>query len=425
MERSGATPAAGGPGRSRPEVADLAEAAAELVGAVTDVVAGVHRAVADRSFGGTGSAALPVRAVHDRISSGVYGAVRVGARVGLGLGAAAAATHPGVRSWAPLRDGAGGRKVAAAVCGIVGDQLEADGNGLAVPMAVRHDGHDVALTAEGLATAFPDARGRLAVFVHGLCEDEQCWDGEEVPGGYPAALAADPGLTPVLLRYNTGLALAGNGDALSACLDELVAHWPTPVVDLTLIGHSMGGLVSRHALAEAHDTGRRWAERCQVVVCLGSPHHGAPLERWVHAGGEVLGVLPEVRPFVDLLARRSTGIRDLRHGVALAAPAGVRHHLVAGVLTGDVDHPVARILGDGLVDPASALADDGGERTLLLDDDSTRHLVPGRGHLRLLDDPDVADRLRHWLAEPLPAVPPQGNMAPWQPGRSTSRSPRS
>ena len=47
---------------------------------------------------------------------------------------------------------------------------------LAIPMAVRAGGRDVALDRDALAAAFPDATGRVVVFLHGLCENESYWD---------------------------------------------------------------------------------------------------------------------------------------------------------------------------------------------------------------------------------------------------------
>src|SRR5207245_11521086 len=56
-----------------------------------------------------------------------------------------------------------------------GDLVARHAPGLAVPMAVRHEGRDVPLTRDGLAAAFPEASGRLAVFLHGLTETEGAW----------------------------------------------------------------------------------------------------------------------------------------------------------------------------------------------------------------------------------------------------------
>ncbi len=60
-------------------------------------------------------------------------------------------------------------------------------------------------------------------------------------------------MTPVYLRYNTGLPVGRNGADLAWLLDDLVAAWPVPVRSIALVGHSMGGLVVRAAFhAAAH-----------------------------------------------------------------------------------------------------------------------------------------------------------------------------
>ena len=60
-----------------------------------------------------------------------------------------------------------------------------------------------------------------------------------------------------------------------------------PVQTLTIIGHSMGGLVARSAVHQAAQAGMTWPRKLRRLVFLGTPHHGAPLERggnWLHRG---------------------------------------------------------------------------------------------------------------------------------------------
>ena len=61
------------------------------------------------------------------------------------------------------------------------------------------------------------------------------------------ALAAALDYTPLYVRYNTGLHTSQNGRELAAQLEQLVMHWPVPVKEITIIAHSMGGLVTRSA----------------------------------------------------------------------------------------------------------------------------------------------------------------------------------
>jgi pimeloyl-ACP methyl ester carboxylesterase len=293
------------------------------------------------------------------------------------------------------------------------------------------------VAADALAEAFPGASGRLAVFLHGLTESEDSWGyGAEKHHGdqsvtYGSRLQRDLGLTPVYLRYNTGLHISDNGRALDALLGALVDAWPVPVQDVVLIGHSMGGLVARSALhqagggtAEAHG----WTRLVRDTVTLGSPHLGAPLERGVHRLTAHLARLPETRPLARLLTLRSVGIKDLRRGTlveadwtgrdldALAPGAhthvplhdGARHFVVLATLSRNPAGRMADLLGDLLVLPRSASGDTGDDDRLAFPPDHV-HRVGGMHHFDLLNHPLIYERIRTWLEErpegPRPTAP--------------------
>ncbi|MEZ5095046.1 MAG: alpha/beta fold hydrolase [Nocardioides sp.] len=169
-------------------------------------------------------------------------------------------------------------------------------------MALRADGSDVAPTPEAVARAYPEATGRLALFVHGLCESDASWTmGAERHHGdsrvtYGSQLRDDLGLTPLYLRYNTGRCLDDNARDLADLLEELVAVWPVPVDEIVLIGHSMGGLVVRGACHAGDLAGHAWTAAVRHVFCLGTPHLGARLEQGAEALARALDRLPETRP---------------------------------------------------------------------------------------------------------------------------------
>src|SRR5688572_24052363 len=167
----------------------LSEVADELV---VRSVRDTHLAVVDRTPGG---------ALHRGIASAIYGGLGAsfrGAARGLDR---LAATGAGPRLEADRR----GRFVSSAVNGLIGDRLLAERPQLAIPMAVRADGHDVAPDRPDLALAFPRATGRIAVFLHGLCENEAYWNRHRDRTGttYGETLVGR-GWTPVFLRANTG-----------------------------------------------------------------------------------------------------------------------------------------------------------------------------------------------------------------------------
>jgi hypothetical protein len=58
----------------------------------------------------------------------------------------------------------------------------------------------------------------------------------------------------------------------------------------------------------------RWRSRLTRLVCLGTPHHGAMLERGGHRLEQLLHLNAYVAPFARLGRLRGAGITDLRFG---------------------------------------------------------------------------------------------------------------
>lgn len=377
----------------------LADVADELV---VRSVRETHLAVADRAHGATrvlGPTGRVAEVAHRGIAGAVYAGIGASLRtVGRGLDrAAASGAGPRLDATAP------GRFLASAVNGLIGDRLQTERPHLAIPMAVRRDGRDVTLDRGGLGTAYPDATGRVAVFLHGLCESESIWDHrrDRVGTTYPEALA-DRGWTPVLLRANTGLSLRENGVVAAALLRDLVAAWPVPVTRLVLVGHSMGGLVLRAATASAEPAAaspeaRPWTELVTDVVTLGTPHLGAPLARGVGHGSRGLAMTRETAAFGRILDWRSTGVLDLVTGLTEDVPPlpHASYRLVAGTLTRSERHPVGHLAGDMLVRVPSAHGRDRrGER--LFPGGTVLH-VGRAGHFALANHPDVHRAMAEWL----------------------------
>jgi pimeloyl-ACP methyl ester carboxylesterase len=280
----------------------------------------------------------------------------------------------------------------------------------------------VDLDADSLAAVFPEASDDVVVFLHGLCETElSWWTGARGHYGNPRSshgyrLEQEIGATPVYLRFNTGRHISDNGEDLAVLLGELVANWPTDVTRLTLIGHSLGGLVIRSACCLGQEADSPWVERVRRIVYLGAPHLGAPLEVAVARASARMRRLPETRPIATALASRSVGIKDLRYGDVLAAdwssiedldawrdePAActpllpsAEHYYIGATVTREQDHPVARLIGDSLVTYPSA-SGEGPNRRRELDIDRGRHLG-GLHHFDLLNHPRVWELLEQWL----------------------------
>ncbi len=374
-------------------------------------IGSINRAVAGRVFHAVGPGAALVRPVHEAVTRSVFAGLGLGTRA-IGMAAAAAV---GSRDAPALSTTPRGSALIAAVTGLRGDALEAEGSPLSQPMALRVDGELVALDPDSLREAFPEAGPRLVVFVHGLMTTEFSW-ALFGPETYGERLARELGCTPVYVRYNTGRHISENGRSLSELMEELVAAWPVDAEQIALVGHSMGGLVARSACCHAAEEGADWAGLITHSVSLGTPHMGAPLEQAVHVLSAGLARLPETRPFANFLRRRSGGIRDLRQGSLVdddwrdsdpdvlrgAACAeiplleGATHCFVSAAITRSKRHPLGRLLGDTLVLVPSA---SGRSRTrrIPFEDEYGMHLGAAT-HFTLLNHPAVYERLRDWLA---------------------------
>lgn len=301
----------------------------------------------------------------------------------------------------------------AGLNGVLGDHLAATGNPLAIAMAFRRSGRPLLLERHAMRSRLPAATPRLLVLLHGLCMNDLQWR----CGGHDhgEALAQELGYTPVYLVYNSGLSVSTNGRILAPLMERLYETWPVPIERLVMVGHGMGGLVARSAIhhgAQLQRGGLRWPARVDDLVCLGTPHQGAPLERAGHGVDRLLGSAPCAAPLARLGKARSAGLNDLRLGNILSTPSGddgtyrcaqvrlpdaARCYAIAACLDPADGAVKARVAGDGLVPVASAL----GQHP-----DPDRHLdfaaqrqavVSGTGHLGLLANADVGGLLRQWL----------------------------
>lgn len=306
--------------------------------------------------------------------------------------------------------------VVAALNGVLGDHLARTGNPLATQMAFRHQGRELLLERAALAATLPDAGAHLLVLVHGLCMSDLQWSRKGHDHG--AALARELGCTPVYLHYNSGLHISANGQLLAQQLERLLDQWPCRVQRLVLLTHSMGGLVARSAFHQAAQAGLHWPRQLGDLVFLGTPHHGAPLERAGHWIDLLLSGAPYAAPLARLGKVRSEGITDLRHGNLLEAdwsgrdrfahgadrrqhlplPPKVRCHAVAASIGSDDGSLKGRLLGDGLVPLDSALGRHADPARTLAFAKSRQRVVHGIDHMDLLSHGEVYAQLRRWLA---------------------------
>jgi hypothetical protein len=340
----------GGPAVAR----GVSRLAFDAVEQLTAIVEAMHANIASSPLRLRGDAQSRTRG----LTGLVYESIRVassGARAAIDLGLGLLPTRPAADSDALL----------AVLNGVVGDHLARSGNPLAIPMRLRR--------VEGAASR------KILLLVHGLCMNDRGWHRNGHDHG--EALARELGFAPVYVRYNSGRRVAENGRELSALLESLFAGHDD--AELTILAHSMGGLVARSACHHAEISGHAWPTRLSTLVFLGTPHRGAPLERAGSFFENLLGVTKYTAPLGRLGLLRSGGITDLRHGhvhdvdppQATRFPAGVACHALAGARDGLV--PVDSALGFPDAEPWI------GKRV---------------GHMDLLDDAEVYARLRDILS---------------------------
>lgn len=400
----------------RPRPADLRGAvrlATDATTGLTDLVEAVHQRIArvpglapvaedGRTSGITGLVYRSVRGVTRLVGGSLDGL--------LGLLTPALEPHGEDAQHSAEREA-----VVAALNGVMGDYLLSTHNPLATPMNLCLDGAALPLERNALAQRLPQAHATVLVLLHGLCMNDLQWrrDGHH----HGEALAQALPLNCLSLRYNSGLHISLNGRALAALLQDLSAAWPVPLQRIILLGHSMGGLVARSAVHQAAQAGLGWTAQLSDLVCLGSPHHGAPLERagsWVDL---LLGASAYAQPFARLGQLRSAGITDLRHGFlvdedwlgrdrfsrsaahqrAVPLPDGVRCYALAGSLGEGAGGLKDQVLGDGLVPLDSALGRHRDASRNLGFPADQQWVGTGLNHLALLSDAGVAEQLRQWL----------------------------
>ena len=382
-----------------------ARLAVDAVDGVTGIVEGMYRNIAALSPPLGAEPSGPARG----IAGLVHAAIRSGTReTGRALDALLASLERPLDELAP--PGPAREAAVSAINGVLGDHLEASGNPLAIEMAFRREGIELRSDASELAETLACAGPVLLITLHGLCMSDRQW--RHRGHDHAEQLATTQRMSRIDLRYNSGRHVSDNGSDFAHRLQALVEAWPVPPRSITLLCHSMGGLVARSAIAMAEAEGLAWRRSLRAVAFLGTPHRGAPLER----GGDALNRLALHSPYTAPLARlgwiRSAGITDLRHGSIsrddwngrdrfreplcarrLPPPAGVRCLCVAASL-GPVTAAAPR--SDGLVPVASALG-------LPVADDQ-QLLRHRRNHWQLLSDPVVSDFLADRLGTAMPAA---------------------
>lgn len=283
--------------------------------------------------------------------------------------------------------------------GICGDQLVETENPLAIGMKLFYQKNE--LIGDQLSSSIGAPASKVMIFVHGLCMSHHGWEKDKI--NLSKEMAEKLGFTPVYLHYNTGRSIASNGAEFADRIESLMYNWPIPVTELTIVGHSMGGLVTRSARYHGEKKRHQWIKINKKLASIGTSHCGALLEKSAFLIETLMQLSPYAVPFTRLTKIRSTGIVNLRDGSVgandefIPLPVGVEYYALAAVLNKQSNMAAEQVIGDGFVTLDSALgqSSDAG-RSLSIPPDN-KWVGYEIGHNEMLWNNDVYKKLSAWL----------------------------
>lgn len=394
----------------------------------------LHQEIADKPYKNLKripvlkAAVAPLEHIQQRITHGIYQAVRQAGSLLLQSAIQLEQQldeeqHP--RLQRAGTDSPAGAAVQSAINGAIGDYLEQTNNALSLDMAFYQNQQALELSHEALRTAYPHATNKLCILVHGVCCNESAWQlfseqhWQQTHVDFGQFLQRDFGYTPFYLRYNSGRHISDNGRDLDRLIEQLCEAYPVAIEDIVLIGHSMGGLVSRSATHYASTSHTQWHTKLSHVICLGSPHLGAPLEQVAHLGTALLEQLPMTQGIAKIIKQRSLGIKDLRYGyvtdedwkdqdqddlsgnrrIRAMQLQHVHYGFIGGSLSQSVEHPIAHSLGDLLVPVKSATGNHSEEPLAVPHSPGYFKLFGSINHLALPNHPKVYEQIKQWLSK--------------------------
>lgn len=299
--------------------------------------------------------------------------------------------------------------IANALNGVLGDHMLQSHNPLALPM-VMYDRYGQLQRGE--------LSGRVVILIHGLCMNHLSWAPGESSGLGEHILYHQQQANVLYLNYNTGRRISSNGRSLSNLLEKLVSNNPR-ITEIDLIGHSMGGLVSRSALFYGKQSTCKWIDYVENLVCIGSPHQGAVLERLGFMLQEKVGQIPFASVLAQLGNLRSAGIIDLRHGSVrdddwehlearigqmddcrkpAPLPSRINTYLIAGTLERESSSSkTLEAIGDYLVSVKSALGDHPHPQFRLKVPEDHKAVFYGLNHMEIQYHPKVREQIIAWV----------------------------
>lgn len=391
---------------------DLLEGTAQLATSgiveITEVVEAMHAEIVLRPFQELSPHVAKI--IHENTTGKIYHTIKQFMRFS-GDSTAKALRHinnelQDVQQQTELTDNF--KRVVNVVNGLMGDHLVAQDNPLALPMML-YDRY-------GNLYKNTQLSGRVVILIHGLCLSYHCWNPGSDIGLGEHIVYSMPNTTILHLDYNTGKRISQNGHAFSELLEKLAEQNPD-ISEINLIGHSMGGLVGRSAIFYGKQDGKSWLSKVNNYIALGSPHHGAVLERLGYILQDSLSRVPIAGNIAHLADLRSAGIIDLRHGSIrdddwqtvekrtglvddlrkpAPLPSSINAFLVACSLETKPKKHQRDFIGDGLVSVTSALGEHAGDHDLKVPE-AHKAIFYGINHMNVTYHPLVRNQVIKWL----------------------------
>ncbi len=389
----------------------------DAIKGITDITESLHQAII--SFGGI------LGGANQSHTNGITGVVYKNIRnvtqlVGSGIDAVLDSLVP-KEDYSDNNDVSPSREaIVSALNGVLGDHLVKRDNPLAIKMQLRSKGKP--LNRKDIFKAIEKSDGKVAIMVHGLCMNDLQWNRNGHDHG--EALARDLGYLPLYLHYNTGLHISENGKKFSDILETVISPNSSNQVKLVIIGHSMGGLVSKSGCYYGKKSGHKWLNHLDKLIFLGTPHHGAPLAKagsWID---NILELNPYSSPFAKLVKIRSCGLTDLCYGNvvdddwkgrdrfslsrdrrnALPLPEGIDCYSIAVTTFKEPYNCGADLAGDGLVTLSSALGYHRKKEFNLLFPKQNKWIGSNINHIDILNNHHVYRVIKNYIIQPQ-AVP--------------------
>ena len=291
--------------------------------------------------------------------------------------------------------------------GFAGHLLDESNDPRAIKMSFRYENKDIEISELQNIYDFPKHNGKVCILIHGLFGDEYMWKNrahKSKPkiGDY---LEKHVDATILYLRYNTGLHISENGRSLSNLLENFSKKYKKEVSEINLIGHSMGGLVTRSAAYYAGIQRQAWTQLVKKIFLIGVPNKGSYLAQTADFVNELFKKADVskdelISKFLDI---RSNGIKDLAYAyltdedwldvrkkrqekIKVRPLAGVKYFLIAGTL--GKNKIFSTYFGDGLVGSESAVSN---ELNTNIFTKVERKVFEKEDHISLLSSKSVAD----------------------------------